>query len=141
MLSIQKGNNPAYNTFLKRRLTAYGTQFITNKKWLHSQKVNWYLKDRNGKVCGGLIGECLWGALHIDYLWISPLHREQGYGKKLLAKAEKEAQKLGCYKLLVQTASYHAPDFYQEYGFETIGVVENYPVGHRFYYMEKLILI
>ena len=36
-------------------------------------------------------------SIHIDILWVDEAIRRQGHGKKLLAAAEEEAKKYGCF--------------------------------------------
>src|SRR5579871_5862692 len=55
-----------------------------------------FLKDENGKVCGGIQASVDTQSVYINLLWIAEKLRNQGYGKKLLDAAEQEAFNHGC---------------------------------------------
>lgn len=51
-------------------------------------------------------------AIYIEALWIEESLRKQGYGKKMLAAAEREAIENGCRFSLVDTWDFQAEEFY-----------------------------
>jgi GNAT superfamily N-acetyltransferase len=55
-----------------------------------------FLKNNSGKVFGGVQAIFDSEAIYIEALWIEENLRKQGYGKKLLAAAEREAIENGC---------------------------------------------
>lgn len=47
-----------------------------------------FIKDSVGKTRGGCSGITYYGCLYVDLLWVDPQLRGQGWGTKLMAKAE-----------------------------------------------------
>ena len=96
------------------------------------------LRDDEGTVVGGLIGELKWEWLHIDLLWIDERHRGAGHGEALLAMAEQAARENGARGVYLSTMSLQAPGFYPKQGYRECGVMEDYPVaGHRIHHFAK----
>jgi ribosomal protein S18 acetylase RimI-like enzyme len=61
----------------------------------------------------------------INYLAVHPEHRLKGYGRQILAEAEKQLRVLGCPKinLQVRTANRTVLEFYQRIGYRLDDVV------------------
>ena len=89
------------------------------------------LRDRTGRLCGGLHGHTVWGWLAIKHLWIESDWRGRGYGRRLMACAEDEARRRGCRGAYVTTFSFQAPDFYQCCGYRLVASADDFPPGHR----------
>lgn len=99
--------------------------------------VTLFVRDDAGETVGGLIGTMLWGWLHVHVLWVADALRGQGFGTRLLLQAEAEAVDAGCTGALLDTFDFQALPFYQRHGYETFGVLEGFPPGHRQYYLRK----
>ena len=96
------------------------------------QDVAFFLRDDQGAVVGGVKGSYgNYGWLWIDLLWVSEELRGQGYGTKLMAAIEQEAQKFGCANAYLNSFSFQAVEFYQKIGYRVFGELENFPPGHR----------
>lgn len=87
------------------------------------------LRDAEGNIVGGLVGELKWGWLHVDMLWVDEIIRGNGYGETLLATAEREAREHGATGIYLNTGSRQAPAFYEKLGYQEYGRLENYPVA------------
>lgn len=96
-----------------------------------------FLRNSEGNVIGGLLGETFWGWLYVEFMWVEESLRGQGYGKKLLVAAENEAIKRGCNNALLDTFSFQAFEFYQRCGYEVFGTLENFPPPHKRFYMRR----
>ena len=96
-----------------------------------------YLKDERGAVLGGALGHVWGGWLDLEYLWVTEPFRGQGHGGKLLEAAEDEARSQGCHGVFLTTFSFQARPFYQEFGYEVVAEIPEYPRGHSRYVLKK----
>lgn len=96
-----------------------------------------FLRDSEQKVVGGLDGFMGLGWLHVGTLWVAEELRGYGYGRALLLAGEQEAVRHGCFNAYVFTYSFQAPEFYQHLGYEVFGELEDFPSGHRRYFLKK----
>lgn len=120
--------------YLREQLVAYNEAQLGYRD---AQQLVIHLRNGRGEVVGGLAGWTFWGWLAIDTLWLHEELRGQGYGAQLLQLAETEARARGCQQALVDTMSFQAPAFYQRHGYEIFSLLENFPTGHRRYYLRK----
>jgi GNAT superfamily N-acetyltransferase len=98
-----------------------------------------FLRDEAGKIVGGLLGDMWGGWLHIGYLWVHEALRGQGYGEQLLRRAEEEARAHGCRAAKLDTFSFQARPFYEKHGYEVFAELQDFPTGHTFYYLKKML--
>jgi GNAT superfamily N-acetyltransferase len=120
--------------FLEDRIDEYNlaTTGITDVRLLAI-----ILRDPDGSITAGLYG-WTWGrCCEVKTLWVHQRRRGQGLGTRLMAAAEAEAHRRGAAQIVLSTHSFQAPDFYRRLGFEPVGQVEDYPVGHRSIYLRK----
>ena len=95
------------------------------------------LRAKDGTIVGGVIGETHWNWLLINLMWIRQDLRGQGYGHQLLQAAEQEGRRRGVTHAYLDTFSFQAPEFYQKHGYQIFGVLEDFPPGHKRYYLSK----
>ncbi|WP_052285021.1 GNAT family N-acetyltransferase [Kluyvera genomosp. 1] len=118
-------------------LRAYNRQFVDTRDW---GDVCVYLRDEQGVMQGGLIGQRkgLW--LSIDYLWVSDSARGSGVGSQLIKTAEQTARQKGCQFALVDTISFQALPFYQKQGYVLKTTLDDFPLEGmaRHYLTRKL---
>jgi ribosomal protein S18 acetylase RimI-like enzyme len=60
--------------------------------------------------------------------------RKQGWGRKLMLTAEKEAIKRGCTVAYTNTFPWQGPEFYKRLGYTLYGKLENLPKGSNLSY-------
>jgi GNAT superfamily N-acetyltransferase len=96
-----------------------------------------FLRDDRGQIMAGLYGHTWGRCLDIRALWVRADSRGRGYGRALIVAAESEARARGCRLATLETHSFQAPDFYRKLGWEVFGVLDDYPAGHRKYYLKK----
>jgi len=110
-----------------------------------AEKENWqalavFVRDVHRQIVGGLNGHTHWGWLTIRHLWLDESLRELGYGSKLMSYAENEALRRGCLHSWVDTFDFQALSFYQKLGYEVFGILEDFPPGHKRYFLNKKLL-
>ncbi len=96
-----------------------------------------FLKNDSGKVFGGIQAFLGTESVYIDVLWVEEILQKQGYGTKLLDAVEREAIKNGCVFSLVDTWDFQAEEFYLKNGYERIGELKNYWLGHSKIFLRK----
>ena len=87
------------------------------------------------KFVGGISGNVYWNGLEIDTLWVDEDYRGQGLGVKLLNEAENYAIDNGAVIAFLKTVN--ANLFYEKYGYQVYGVLEDRPIGTVLYHMKK----
>lgn len=116
-------------------LRAYNRQFVDTREW---GDVCVYLRDEQGVMQGGLIGQRKGQWLSIDYLWVSDSARGNGVGSELIRTAEQTARQKGCQFALVDTISFQALPFYQKQGYVLKTTLDGFPLeGMARHYLTK----
>lgn len=104
---------------------------------IRSQDFTCFVYDDEGEEQGGLYGE-LWGDwLLVKYLWVDPVSKGNGLGRKLLQRAEAFALEEGCHSVFLDTYSFQAKPFYEKQGYQVKMALEPYPVSDTRYYLTK----
>jgi ribosomal protein S18 acetylase RimI-like enzyme len=86
-----------------------------------------FVRDTAGQIEAGLYG-WTWGRTgFIETRWVREDLRSRGLGSRLLAAAEREAERRGCQEVQLSTHSYQAPGFYRRLGYEVIGELPGWP--------------
>jgi GNAT superfamily N-acetyltransferase len=98
------------------------------------------LRDPQGKILGGLLGETYWGWLYISIFWLDTSIRGQGKGRMLLRAAEQEAIQRGCHSAHLDTMNFQAQPFYEKEGYQVFGVLDDLPKGNQRIFMYKKLL-
>ncbi|MGL5565319.1 MAG: GNAT family N-acetyltransferase, partial [Plesiomonas sp.] len=104
---------------------------------LRRERIASFIKDKEGKVHGGIIADIKWGWLHVDWLWIDESIRRDGWGGRLLGAMEQYAQSKGITNYHLETTSFQALPFYQKQGYEVFGQLPDMPPGHISYFLKK----
>jgi ribosomal protein S18 acetylase RimI-like enzyme len=96
-----------------------------------------FLRDAEGAIRAGLAGHTWGGCGFVSHLWVREDARRNGIGSRLLAAAEREAQRRGCARMVLSTHSFQAPAFYRRHGYREVGEAVGYPRGHSQVYLAK----
>jgi GNAT superfamily N-acetyltransferase len=98
-----------------------------------------FLRDSTGQLIAGVYAFTWGGCLDIRSVWVREDLRGAGIGSKLMDAVEQEAIRRGCRIATLETHSFQAPRFYERLGYEEIGVLDGYPIGHKKHYLRKLL--
>ena len=96
-----------------------------------------FLRGNENKIFAGLSGWTWAQACEIRILWVHANLRGQGYGKRLMEMAEREARSRGCKVIYLNSYGFQAPEFYQKLGFEIFAQLEDFPPGQAQYHLVK----
>ena len=128
-VSVEPNAPEAVRDQVRRRLDAFNIAASGHAEYAN---VSVFLRDERGEIFGGLLGNLWGGWLHVAILWVSEAARGQGHGRALLEAAER-----GCVGAWLTTFSFQAPEFYPKLGYQSIGVLEDQPAGHRHHFFQK----
>jgi len=96
-----------------------------------------FARDANGSVVGGIAAMINWRWLSINLVWVDESLRGKGLGHELLEKIEEIGRQRGCTRAHLDTFSYQARPFYERHGYQLFATLDDYPEGHRRFYMRK----
>lgn len=113
--------SPCDETDAKRvleKLRAYNRRYFTD-----NTDMSFCMRDAAGELIGGIVACRDFDCLTIDYLCVDEAYRGQGYGEALIRHAEEAARKQGAKRVLLNTFSFQAPEFYKKLGYRVFGEV------------------
>ena len=131
---INSNPTPSDVQFLEDRINEYNfeTTGINDGELLSC-----FVRDESGAILAGLYG-WTWGqCCEVRFLWVRADQRGQDLGTGLLAAAEREAAERGCTQVVLSTHSFQAPEFYRRMGYQVAGTYDDYPAGHKQYFLTK----
>ncbi|MBX4150404.1 GNAT family N-acetyltransferase [Paenibacillus sp. FSL W7-1279] len=129
-------SNSADINYVRNQMIKYNLKHFPDDLKGRYEEVNLLLRNADGQILGGIVGEICWNWLEIHYLFVDEAFRKSGYGAKLLNEAEKIAKEKQCEFVKLDTLSFQALDFYIKQGYEVYGQIEN-AGRHTHYYMKK----
>jgi len=133
-ISITDQPDPADVHAIEAGLTAFNLLHAPPENY---QPLGAVVRDAGNRLVGGAVGNTWWGWLRIDILWVDEAARGTGLGKRLLQAAEEEAVRRGCHHVFLDTMSFQALPFYLRLGYTVFGQLDDLPVGHSRYFLQK----
>lgn len=115
-------------------IQAYNTQQAGDDR---GKSLCFVLQGPGEEIVGGVIGATYWDWLYVNLMWMKEELRGRGYGRRLLALAEDEARRRGARHAYLDTFSFQAPEFYRKCGYAVFGELDDFPAGHRRYFLRK----
>lgn len=94
-------------------------------------------RDKSGEIIGGVYAYSRWTWMYVDWLIVREDQRGNGLGRELMRLCEIECEKREIKRIRLNTFEFQAPDFYKKLGFKVAAIEEDFPPGHRTYYMQK----
>jgi len=98
-----------------------------------------FARDTEGIVVGGIFAMVNWQWLSVNLVWVQESLRGTGLGHELLVRIEEVGRRHGCTRAHLDTFSYQARPFYERHGFELFATLEDYPQGHKRFFMRKVL--
>jgi GNAT superfamily N-acetyltransferase len=120
---------------LVKKLEAYNT--LHSPTPFQRREVRLLVRDENGQVQAGLLGNVTMHCLAIQILWVDEALRGQGLGAELVRLAEQQAQAADAIQALVETTTFQARGFYEKLGYNVIAEVPDCPIGAVSMIMQK----
>jgi GNAT superfamily N-acetyltransferase len=98
------------------------------------------LHGGSGDFLGGLIGVTHGEWLYVEFVWVNEAVRGRGYGRLLLAAAEREAIARNCGRAYLDTAASPADGFFRRCGYSVCGEIPDFlPGQYRFWMIKDLV--
>lgn len=101
------------------------------------ERLGIFVRDAQEQIVGGIYIILARGWMYLDGLAVTETVRHQGLGSRLLTRAENEARQRGCHHAWLETYSFQAKPFYERHGYHVFGLLDDYPMGHERYFMQK----
>jgi GNAT superfamily N-acetyltransferase len=120
--------------FIENGLRTFNLQYAPPENY---QRLAVLLHGPGGQLMGGILGNTWWNWLRIDILWVDKTVRYQGWGTRLMQAAEAEAIRRGCHHAFLDTMSFQALPFYLRLGYTIFGQLDDLPLGHSRYFLQK----
>ena len=133
-LTLSTSPEPAEEQVVFDGLRAFNVSVIGDPA---IQPVDVFVRDDEGRVIGGLIGQIKWRWLYVSKLWLPDSLRGTGIGTELMRTAEQFAWSQECLGAHLDTFEYQALPFYLKLGYELFGTLEGFPPGYKQYYLMK----
>jgi GNAT superfamily N-acetyltransferase len=99
--------------------------------------VQFFLRDDQDEIFGGLLGSVWAGWLFVSSLWVDKPARGKGHATRMMDAAEALARERGCESVFLDTHSFQARPFYEKRGYEVFGTLDDYPEGHQRFFLKK----
>jgi GNAT superfamily N-acetyltransferase len=83
----------------------------------------------DGRIVAGISAIVWGGCCEIQAMWVEESLRNRGLAHALFAGAEAEARRRGCALVAFHAYDLLARGLYDRLGYDTVGVIDNYPTG------------
>ncbi|QVK17079.1 GNAT family N-acetyltransferase [Mycoplasmatota bacterium] len=88
-------------------------------------------------IVGGLYGVFIWDCLFVDDYWVDDAYRNQGLGKYLINQAEKITLEHQIDYITFDAFDEKLKDYFIDRGYQVYGYLNNRPMGHQYYLLDK----
>ncbi len=126
--------------YIDEQLVDYNESKVPFDLSISFSQFNRHIKDEEGNIIAGI--NCIyyaWKCVFVDVLWIHEEHRHKGLGSRLLNEIETLAKEAGCHLIHLDTFDFQAKDFYLKRGYKIFGILDDCPIGHKRYYLNKVL--
>ncbi|MER8384481.1 GNAT family N-acetyltransferase [Mesorhizobium sp. M0166] len=125
---------PQELAFLGERLAAFNDSDVgaSGRKALAV-----FVRDERGAIVAGISGYTAWGWLYVQWLWVDERLRGQRMAGRMLEAAEREAMARGCHGAWIDTFNPKAAKAYERQGYQSFGVLADFPMGRSRIFLQK----
>ena len=110
-----------------------------NRKYMDNGKDYSFHIELDGVIAAGIVAESVEDTLEISYLFVRSEYRGSGVGTKLVCHVESLARENGIKRILLNTYSFQAPDFYRHLGYREILCIDPvFGVHSQHYFVKEL---
>jgi GNAT superfamily N-acetyltransferase len=133
-ISVEPAVDEAAEKAISDGLTAFNESLTPGANW---RALSIYARDEFGVVRGGLTGSSYYDWLFVKWLWVAEPFRRQGFGSKLLNRAEEVARERKVGAVYLDTFTFQAPGFYEKHGYREFGRLDDAVHGHARIWLAK----
>ncbi|MFK3588451.1 GNAT family N-acetyltransferase [Lactobacillus sp. 23-2] len=121
------------NEKVHQMLQEYNAQYMED-----SGDYIFYIEE-DGKIAAGIVATAVFDTVEIDYLCVAEGCRSHGYGLQLLNKVEKEAAAKQIKRIILNTYSFQAPNFYKKLGYKQLfKIAPAFKDYDQYYFIKEL---
>lgn len=110
-----------------------------NRSYMNEYQDFSFHLEVDGIVIAGVVAESVSDTIEVSYLYVEERNRKKGLGRRLLSALEENGRKTGMKRILLNTYSFQAPEFYKKCGFEQIAEIDPCFGNHAQFYFSKTI--
>jgi GNAT superfamily N-acetyltransferase len=126
--------------FEKQIMTGLNHQaFILKSIGQRDAAFSYVIENDKSDFIAGVSGVNFYGCFYIDLLFVAENYRRQGYGAKLIHKAEELARQRECLFMAVNTMDFEAKPFYEQLGYEVEFERTGFEQGSSMFFMKKML--
>ena len=95
-----------------------------NRRFMRESCDYSYHISEQGRIVAGIVASSVLDALEVEYLFVDEAYRGRGLGGRLLEHVERLAAEHGIRRVLLNTYSFQAPDFYRKCGYKQLFAID-----------------
>ena len=120
-------NNETVHSMIRQHNAKFMTEF---------QDYSYHIEEE-GELVAGIVAEAVFDTVEGEFLCVKENCRGKGYGRALLQYVEQRAENDGRKRILLNTYSFQAPEFYRSLGYEELLCVDPCFKEYKQYYFCK----
>lgn len=134
---IQIREQPLTEDLRKRINKGFGRHAMAMTGFDEKSEPTSFVATDSGVFAGAVVVVRFWGALHVKYVYVEEMYRNQGFATRLMEQAFVYGRAHKCPFAFVETMSFQALEFYQKMGFILEFTRAGYAHGTSFHYLSK----
>ena len=121
------------SSFIHEKLREYNARYMRD-----SGEFNFHIEENN-RIVGGIVADGLGDTLEVEFLYVDEECRGKGIGRRLLEHVEKLARQAGMKRILLNTYSFQAPEFYKKMGYmEILKISPVFDEISQYYFIKEI---